>query len=474
MIGSSLGTPSSAGYLRNLSTLYGPNRLYGVSSLSGADNSPAAAGGLGINNLSRNEASTRVRLSDLGKLKSGLTALSDGLRGLDDKDAVAPYRATSSDENVARSDTAAASSQADRYALEVSQLASAQQLTSATQTDQDSTILGTGTLTLDIGRNTINGFSAERSSNISIASSDGTLAGIARRINQAQAGVVASVQQDSDTGTYRLLIQSSETGSQNSLRIRVADNDGTDTDANGLSTLAFDPQATTGAGRNLTETVAASDAAFTVDGSALQSQANRTGAAIAGVQLDLTGVGNTRITVARDSSAFAQSAKTLTESYNRFLQAGNGLEPSGLGRKISAALQQVLNTTGAGIGNDRIGLDELGIRADRTGKLSIDADKLERGFASNPDQAAQWLADVASGLQAVASSQTGSTSELQLSSRQLERTLQDIDPQRSVLFSFNQPQLNGLAADSVSSLLTYLPNFNRNSPIARYLSIAGM
>ena len=118
------------------------------------------------------------------------------------------------------------SSQANRgsYAVDVQTLARAQSLASQELADRDTTALGTGTLTLNVGGN---------STEITIDSSNNTLQGIADAINDANAGVSAGIV---DTGNgYRLVMSSDESGTANEISVTATDDDGNNTDAAGLS-----------------------------------------------------------------------------------------------------------------------------------------------------------------------------------------------------------------------------------------------
>jgi len=464
-------------YLQNISNLYGSNSLYGTTSLTGTNSLSGIYGlqtSLAVNTLSRTEESTKVRLSDLGRVKSGLDALNQGLQGLSSKDAVAPFKAVSSNEQVAESSAGKLIKTGDQYVLNVTQLARSQTLTSTNALpDKATTDVGGGVLTIELGETGSSNFVASKSTNIYINSGSSTLSDIANAINRADAGVNATV--INDNSGYKLQISSNQTGSANSLRIRVNDNDGNDTDSGGLSQLAFDPFATSGSGRNLTQTVAATNAAFSIDGNNQVTQANSSNTAINGVNLTLTGTGTARIDVARDSEAFSTSAQTLVDKYNAYLKASEGADKFGIGAKLATQLQDVLKNTSVGYGSNQLSLNDIGIQRDSTsGKLSINQAALDKAFAANPENAAQLLTDVAGDLQGIATRNTGNTSELQINTRQLQQSLQNIDTQRSLLYSYDELQVNGMQADSLTSLLNYIPKYNLNSPIARYLTIAGL
>jgi flagellar hook-associated protein 2 len=448
-------------------------QIYGTGSNSGLFGiNPANTQLSGATGLSQLESSTKVKLSSLGRLRSGLDALGDNIGALGNKNTVAPFVAASSNQAVARSEAASNVKRAGQYQLGVSQLARGQELSSNPLSDKDSTIVGSGSLKFEFGRTSASSFTAERSATVNISSTDGTLGGIANAINRANIGVTASVS-ESDEG-YRLNLRSQD-GSNNTLRISVSDNDGNNLDLAGLSKLAYNPvSGDSGSGRNLTQTTAASDASFTIDGRNQAGSANTNNAAINGVKLTLTGIGDASIEIARDAKTFQTSAGKLAEQLNAYLKTTDGLNEKGIGAKINNQLQAVINDSSSGYGNDRVTLKSLGIQADSKGVFSVDSSKLQASFAANPEGAVDLLSKVAGGIKQIADSNTGSTAELQINSRQLERSLELIDTQRSLLYNYNQQYVNGLPADSITSLFNYVPKFNGNSPIARYLAVAGM
>jgi flagellar hook-associated protein 2 len=214
-------------------------QIYGTGSNSGLFGiNPANTQLSGATGLSQLESSTKVKLSSLGRLRSGLDALGDNIGALGNKSTVAPFVAASSNQAVARSEAASNVKRAGQYQLSVSQLARSQELSSNPLSDKDSTIVGSGSLKFEFGRTSASSFTAERSASVSISSTDGTLGGIANAINRASIGVTASVS-ESDEG-YRLNLRSQD-GSNNTLRISVSDNDGNNLDLAGLSKLAYNP-----------------------------------------------------------------------------------------------------------------------------------------------------------------------------------------------------------------------------------------
>src|SRR5262249_1006411 len=97
----------------------------------------------------------------------------------------------------------------------------------------------------------------------------------------------------------------------------VNDADGNNTDAAGLSQLAFD--ASTGGVSNLTQTIAPRDAKIAIDGIAVTSPTNQISSAIEGLTLNLTqaepGTVAT-VSVARDVSTPMAALNGFVKAYN--------------------------------------------------------------------------------------------------------------------------------------------------------------
>ncbi len=127
-------------------------------------------------------------------------------------------KATSSDEDIL---TASASSKAGvgTYTITVNQLAQSHQIASqgfAATSD----VIGTGTFTITVGKRS--------PVTITVDSSNNTLQGLADSINDAEAGVTATVVNTGDaTAPYKLLLTAEDTGSSNRIVVDAALSGGT-------------------------------------------------------------------------------------------------------------------------------------------------------------------------------------------------------------------------------------------------------
>ena len=191
-----------------------------VASLVAAERAPAET------RLNAREAKiTRLRTS----LSSATAAVSD-FEAAANKLALASTFSqftTSSSDSTKATISAADSASLGSYQLSVSSLATAQTLASGNFSATTDT-LGTGTLTIALGTPAYTGstpdtyasFTEASSVAVTIDSSNNTLAGVRDAINNANAGVNASILKNGSN--YQLFLVSESTGAANSMSISVS------------------------------------------------------------------------------------------------------------------------------------------------------------------------------------------------------------------------------------------------------------
>ncbi len=439
--------------------------------------------------ISRQEESYQVKLSSYGQLKSSFETFQTALDALNTGQEVSPYKATSSTESVL---TAAASKDvkaAGTYSVNVTQLATAQTLKSGTVADADSTILGGGSLKIQVGtyNANLNTFSAGESKEVTvtIGTGNGTLGGIANAINNANAGVKASVVAATGGG-FQLQLTATNSGTENTVKVSAFDTFGAQqTGTTGLGQLAFDPTAAVGSGKNLTQTTAAQNALLTVDGTDVVSQSNTVSGAINGVTLSLATTGATAVTVDvnRDVAAFETSAKKFVEAFNTLQTTVNTLSrrsventnPPLANDSVSARLtnqvREAITTATTGFGTSRVTLADLGITRKADNTLALDTTKLQSAFNANPEGATTLLANTAQTVSDIVTRGTGATSQLNFATQNIERSIQGLQTQRAVLQDYTNLTAFGMSATSDYSLFTYMFSSGTAASIARYTGI---
>lgn len=355
------------------------------------------------------QASTlQTRISAFGALKSQLSSLGDVAGRLATATNWNPMKVESSS-TTALTATVASGAAPGRHSLAVTRLAQAQVLSSAAQASS-AAVLGTGTLTLEVGK-TEGGVFTPRSGStavtVTITEANQTLAGVRDAINAAKAGVTASIVQGSEGA--RLVLRGAD-GAESSLRVTAADADGNSTDAAGLSALAYDPAAAAGAGRNLTQGQAAQDALLKIDGIDVTSASNTVTGALEGVTLQLRQVGSEPVTVdvTNDAGALRKNVNDFVNAYNalnKLVQAQTQVDASGANRgplQADSTAVNLLNGLRTQLRGSVAGLQEpaslaaAGIELQRDGSLKVD-DKKFAPLLENPQQLAGLFSQAGEG-----------------------------------------------------------------------------
>ncbi|EHQ58606.1 flagellar capping protein [gamma proteobacterium HIMB55] len=359
--------------------------------------------------LDRQERERNAELSSLGGLKASLSSIESSLETLEDGTAFDALTISSPSEvSVTQSGTASAG----RFEMSVTNLASAHSLYSASFA-ATTTEVGTGTLTIDIGTPTYvsgsagaySGFSSSTTTNITIDSTNNTVAGIRDAINDADAGVTAAILLDGSN--VRLVVSSNDTGASNAVAISVSDGDGANTDASGLSQLAYHYDSTTAAHvGNLTESQAAEDASFSLNGIALTNASNSISGLIDGLDFTLNDVTTSAVNVVveQDQAAIIDDIEAFVDAYNAYqsslarsmsydeVNGGGVFQGDSMARQLSAALRKSLTDEVTGLSGSTTLLSTIGITADRYGQLSIDSTELTSALSTNATAVREFFA----------------------------------------------------------------------------------
>jgi len=327
--------------------------------------------------LNRQQSAITSRLSALGTLKGALSSFQSSVAALGNLSTFSTHAATSSN-SIALSVAAGSSASAGSYTIDVQQLASAQKLISSGFASADTTV-GTGTLSLSVGG---------ASFDVTIDSSNSTLAGIRDAINKAgdNTGVSATIVNVDDGvgGTEsRLVLSASKTGAANTITVSASGGDG------GLNALAS---------ANLTEQVAAKDAIIKVDGMNITRSSNTMSDAIDGLTLTLGGVATgVQVGVSTDTSQVKAALQGFVDSYNKLQGVMSGLgkyDPStkqagalvgdALLRNVQQQLRADLGSPVSSVSSSTVDtLMSVGVQFDRYGAMSLDSTKLSSVMGDN-------------------------------------------------------------------------------------------
>lgn len=393
--------------------------------------------------LSKREASVTNLISGFGALKSALSNLQDGLKAVASVDTYGQFKATSGN-SAAVSASASTQAVAGKYEVEVTNLAQTQSLTSQTYTAATD-VVGQGTITLTFGTptytggspDTYSGFTADPAKTpvtITIDETNNTLEGVRSAINEAGAGVTASLVKDGEQ--YRLLLTSDETGVSNSVEISVTE----DGAVPGLSALAYD--STTA---NLTQSRAAEDAAFSVNGFALTSASNTVDNAVDGVTFTLKELTTSAavITVSEDRDSVVSAIEKFIKGYNAYqdtfskltdynadAKTRGPLQGDFSARSVASRIRNELNQQTPGITSDYNTLAAIGVTTDSNGRLSLDKDALNAALDADPDAVKALFTDTdyqGNPVEGVASRLKALTTDLLSSSGVLESRIDGLE-----------------------------------------------
>ncbi len=335
-----------------------------------------------LTTLTKKEADYQAKLSAFGTLQGALSSLQSAARTLQSASTFTSKSATASDTSVL---TASATSTAatGSTSITVTQLAKFNAIRSNTDYAATSDTFTTGTLSISVG--------GAAATNITIDGTNNTLSGIRQAINDAGAGVTATIVNDGTTN--RLVVTSQTSGSDGEISIGVTDAGSGGTNALGdLDTLLG----------NIQVTQTADDAQLTVNGIAITRSSNVITDAIEGVTLNLTkgtpaSPATTTLTVTSNTTAVTTALDAFVKAYNDTITQVKGLTAydavnkkasiltgDGTVRSVQTQLNNLVWSNVTGVGGGISGLADVGISVQKDGTLKLDSAKLAETLG-NPD-----------------------------------------------------------------------------------------
>lgn len=423
-----------------------------VTSLMGVEQKPLTA-------VTKQKTDYQSQISAYGTLKSSLSTFQTAVSALSSAAKFNAQTVTSASPSVFTA-TSNGSATVGDYAVTVSQLAKSQKLASAGFTNTTD-VVGTGTLTISFGDyaavgNTFTANAAKADVIIPITSANNTLAGVRDAINAANSSVSATIINNGTSN--QLVITSKDTGEVNSLKISVTgDSVGTNTDALGLSQLAYDPTLAAGSGKNMTQVQTEQNALLTVDGIAVVKASNAISDVISGVTLNLlttSGGSSVNVGVASNQDAVKTSVTNFVDAYNKLDTTLRNLTKYDSTGKASGVLlgdataRSVINqiksvmTKAISSGGSITTLSQIGVAFQRDGQLALDSTKLTAAMTSNFSDIASLFATSAKATDSQIS-YSGSTSKTQAGTYAI--TVSSLAPLAGTI--------NGVAATSVGNNL---------------------
>ena len=343
-----------------------------------------------LKQLQTQASATQSKLSTWGSIKSMVSTLGDAASKLSAAGGWNAVKASSSNTSAI---TVSASSGAPAMSLnmEVQRLAQAQSTASTAVTTGSA--IGAGSLSIQLGGWSGSTFTAGSASPVSVAiEADDTLSDIAAKINDADTGVTATVLRDASG--ERLLVRSSETGEANGFRISADDDDGQDTDAAGLSRLAY--AVGNANGQSLSQ--AGLNALATVNNVSISSASNKLTDTLEGMTIQLSQVTTAPvlIDVSRDNDAVKANIKSFVDAYNSLNTTLTTAMRYDEATKVAGPLQG--DATAAGLQNALRGmmrsvtasspftrLSDIGLQIKDQGKMEINSSTLDEALNDNFD-----------------------------------------------------------------------------------------
>ncbi len=432
--------------------------------------------------LANLEKKTTTQITAVGALKSAISDFQTALGGLNKPELFQARAATSSNADLL-SVTAGVTAGAGSYKVDVTQLAAGSKV--ALQAIKDNSTapvtLGSGTLTVSVGDESLPAITVDESNN--------TLAGIRDAINKAGAEKGLSATIVTDTSGSRLVLSSSKTGDGNDITVAVGSGSTGD-----LSKLAFTGgTAIPGTDGSAGVVSKAANAKLTIDGLSISSATNKIDTAIEGVTLDLKGLTETgkpiTVGVTLDEAGVKKQVQSFVDAYNKLIgvinaqtkvtSAGDGNVPvtgalvgDATARTLLGTIRnELVNVQGSGAIR---ALTDIGVTTQKDGTLKVDTDKLDTAMESGFEELAALFAGetgLATRLDAKLKPYTETGGILEQRNKQMAETISGIDKQKEDLTrritslqdrlykQFNAMDLLvGQLANTSSSLIASLEN----------------
>ncbi len=358
-----------------------------------------------LQKITQREANTTLKIDAMSRVQGALANVQAAATRLAAPSLYTTLRAASSGDAVSATVTDQSAAVAGTSSIKVTTLAAAHAVASTTFASSTENV-GLGVITLEVG---------SESANITIGAANQTLAGVRDAINAAKVGVTAAIVNDG--GQVRLTLAANDTGAANHIKLTVVEQgtapaDVANTDATDLSRLTFDSAIvlgvgqTTVAGRQMIQTRAAEDAAYTVNGLALTSTSNQITGVVPGLTLELRKASAdtvTDVTVSRDSAAARAAINEFVKAYNEFDKVANEVTAYNATSRTAAVLNgdntvrnaqfSVRALVRASLGDAQGGFSsfsDIGLTIGKDNTLSLSTAKFEQALAQ-PDQLARLM-----------------------------------------------------------------------------------
>lgn len=428
-----------------------------VKAISSAEQAPKES------QLKRLEAKTTTQLTSLGQLKGAISNFQTALSALNSPSSFLARKASSSESNVVTA-TASQSAVAGSYKLEVEKLASSSKVALAAVPADDETKLNAGTLSIKVG--------GSAALDITVDSTNNTLAGVRDAINKAGASAGVSATIITDDQGFRLVLSSSKTGDGNDISVVGTDADPAEGNVSlGALTYSAPPNLADYSGETDPEYVeakatydaqiaspgsaktlaVAQSAKFTIDGLSVTRESNSVDDVVSGVSFELKSEGTSSVTITRDEAGVQGNVKKFVDAYNTLMNFIN------TETKVTTVTETDAPVTGALVGDSSVrslinsirselvspqgggamrALADMGITTKKDGTLEMDAAKVSKAITSNFEEVAAYFTGdngLASRLGARLKPYTDAGGILESRTDALQGTIDKVDTQKAEL-----------------------------------------
>lgn len=344
-----------------------------------------------------------AQISALGKVKGAISSLNGALSTLMDPASVNPMVASVSNNNATAVVTSSAV--AGSYNLSGIKLAKSQEIYSKTYASASAKLgSGSGGLTFS--------FASGKSATISLASSQDSLTSVASAVNQAKAGVTASVVQTASGA--KLVFQGTSAGSGQAFTV---------SGSGAFSGVKYG----SGSGATFTLAQSARNASFSVNGVPVTENSNTNIGLVTGVTLSLSASGSATVNVTQSAKSLSSTLSSFTSQLNTaistiskeiaYTPAKTSSSASGskaasvgplLGNVQVQQLKQELIASIAGAAGSGISAGSLGFSISSSGKVSFSSTQFSSAYQKNPAAVDNLVKQIGTAVKAVVSGAIGS------------------------------------------------------------------
>ncbi|MDE2600365.1 MAG: flagellar filament capping protein FliD [Rhodocyclaceae bacterium] len=352
--------------------------------------------------LDAKEAGLQAKISAFGTIKSALATLQTSIAQLAKSTTFTARTATSSDPTVL-SATAGNAASNGNYSITVNKLAKFNTVRSNDAYTALTNTFNTGTLSISVG-----GGAAKT---VTIDANDNTLSGIRDAINNANAGVTASVINDGTN--QRLVLTSKSMGSDGAIKV-TASEDGVATGSFALTGLTYDESSPSG-NPSMVQTQAADNASLTVNGLTVTRSSNTVTDVVTGLTINLTKEGNTTLSVAKNNTDVMTVVNAFVNAYNDTVKQNKGLTAydatnktaalltgDATVRSIQSGLADMLQSSVKNLSGGITSLVDVGIELQKDGTLTLNTAKLTAALNDPNKDVAGLFSQTTAGNQGVA------------------------------------------------------------------------